>query len=110
MANSPTMFKAVKDVDCAVISVTGEFTFEHTGEFRSLLKKLTGQDKLRNISLDLTECGFVDSGCMGAMAQAQKELSARGGSLLIVNARHEVHKAMRQIRLDAVIPIKGIKK
>ena len=110
MGKKPAIFKAEGSGECVVVSISGDFTYEHTSEFKTLLKGLTGGRKARKIDLDLAECGFVDSGCMGAMAQAQKELSARGGGLLIVNPQPEVLKAMRRIRLDAVIPIKGKKK
>ena len=107
MGNKPAMFSTEESADCAVISVSGEFTYEATGEFKSLVKIMSEGRAARRISLNLAECGFVDSGCMGAMAQAHKELSARGGVLLIVNPQPEVLKAMRRIRLDVVIPIKG---
>jgi anti-anti-sigma factor len=107
MGKKPAMFRAEESADCSVISVSGEFTYEDTGEFKSIVKIMSDGRAARRISLDLAECGFVDSGCMGAMAQAQKELSARGGGLLIVNPQPEVLKAMCRIRLDVVIPIEG---
>jgi anti-anti-sigma factor len=106
-----THFRTERDKGAVTIRVEGEFTYEHTGTFRTLVKKLIGEcDCAPKIKLDLADCPFVDSGCMGAMAQVHKELNSKGGELLIVNAKPAVAEAMRRIRLDTIIPVKGKKK
>ena len=107
-AEKPAVFRTEKAKDTVTIHIGGEFTFERTGAFKTMIKKLIGECGCApKIKLDLADCAFVDSGCMGAMAQAQKELSSRGGGLLIVNAQPPVLEAMRRIRLNAIIPVRG---
>jgi anti-anti-sigma factor len=111
MVEKAAHFRSEKAKDGIAIYVEGEFTYENTGAFRTLVKKLiTGHAGPVKIKLDLANCPFVDSGCMGAMAQVHKELKSRGGELLIVNANHAVLEAMRRIRLDSIISVKGKKK
>jgi anti-anti-sigma factor len=106
-----THFRSEREKDFVTIHVEGDFTYEHTGTFRMLVKKMIGDcDCAPKIKLDLADCPFVDSGCMGAMAQTHKELNARGGELRIVNASPAVMEAMRRIRLDTIIPVKVKKK
>lgn len=111
MAEQPTSFAAGGAKGADTVFVRGDFTYERTGEFLSLIRKLAGgRGKAPKIRVDLADCPFVDSGCMGAMAQAQKELIARGGEMRVVNAQPQVLEAMRRIRLDAVLPVRGKKK
>jgi anti-anti-sigma factor len=111
MAKKVTIFRAEKSRDAVTVHVLGDFTYENTGAFTALVKKLIGENTVAlKIKLDLTDCPFVDSGCMGVMAQMHKELKARGGELRIVNVDPVVLEAMRRIRLETIIPVKGKKK
>ena len=111
MAKQTASFITEESGGTVAVRVGGDFTYELTGKFLSLIRKLAGGRRgALNIGIDLSDCPFVDSGCMGAMAQAQKELAALGGSLSIVNAQAQVLEAMRRIRLDAVLPVRGKEK
>ncbi len=111
MVEQLTSFAAEETKGTDTVRVRGDFTYERTGEFLSLIRKLAGASgKAPKIRLDLADCPFVDSGCMGAMAQAQKELTARGGEMRIVNAQPQVLESMRRIRLDAVLSVRGVNK
>ncbi|MFA6450228.1 MAG: STAS domain-containing protein [bacterium] len=111
MAEKATMFRTMKAKGSVTIYVDGDFTYEHTGAFKTQVKKLIAEcECVPKIRLDLADCSFVDSGCMGVMAHVQKELNSKGGELRVVNAAPLVLEAMRRIRLDAILPIRGKKK
>jgi len=105
-AKKEVLFSLKRKDDWNVISINGEFTYESTGAFRKIVREsAAGSKKPSNISIDLEKCSFVDSGCLGAIAQIHKELNDVGGTVRITNPCANVLKSLRQIRLDAIIPI-----
>jgi anti-anti-sigma factor len=88
------------------IQVSGDFTYDHTGDFNKLVRRIIKKEPTPvNLELDMESCTFVDSGCLGTIAQLQMELSQKNGGLHIINICPEVLLSMKRIRLDVIIPL-----
>lgn len=111
MATKQPNFSFEREDGAAVISIEGDFTYDYIADFNRLARDLlTGAEAPKRFTIDMDRCGFVDSGCMGAMASLQSRLAAAGGSLRVINASSVVKQTMKRIRLDSIISITGKKK
>lgn len=59
----------------------------------------------QSVELDLSDTKFVDSSGLGALIAIQKTLSARNGSVLIVNPTSTVVQILELTRLHRVLEI-----
>jgi len=93
------------------IRVVGELNYYHFAEFKDTLRHhLEAKSCPLSFVLDMEECPFIDSGCLGMIAEFKKEVDRRGCSLRIENVNDHVGEAMRRIRLDTIITITGKEK
>mgnify|MGYP006287508935 CR=1 FL=1 len=107
--NSPR-FSFVENGNEKRIVVSGELSYYHLGAFRDALRYYLDREQCPlNFILDLHQCDFVDSGCLGMIAEFKKEVDRRGCSLRIENVSPHVSEAMRRIRLHTIIDISGMK-
>lgn len=68
------------------------------------LKKKDGLD----VVIDLDGCNFVDSGNLGVISQANRELTSRGRKLTLVNVRRGVWSTLEVTSLDKILEIERI--
>ena len=65
------------------------------------LKKKDGLD----VVIDLDGCNFMDSGNLGVISQANRELTSRGRKLKLVNVRRGVWSTLEVTSLDKIMEI-----
>lgn len=109
--SSVPAFKATIKGHETSITVEGELTYLHQREIRNSLKKLLPilREK-RSFIFDFTNCGFVDSGCMGLLVEFKKEIDKKDSEMKLINVQRTVEEAMKRIGMGKIISIEGIKK
>lgn len=65
------------------------------------LQKNDGLD----VVIDLDGCNFMDSGNLGVISQANRELTSRGRGLKLINVRHGVWSTLEVTSLDKILDI-----
>jgi anti-anti-sigma factor len=75
-------------VDGAVIAVSGELDVASAPTLDDTLSRTDG----RAVELDLSGVSFIDPAGLGALLAAKRDISARGGRLVIVNASWQVRR------------------
>lgn len=109
--NRAPVFKSSVAGSETIVRVDGELTYVHLKEIRNALKGLLPlyNDKLSYV-FDLSECDFVDSGCMGLLVEFKKELDKKDSEMKIINTQRPVEEAMKRIGMGKIISITGKKK
>jgi anti-anti-sigma factor len=74
---------------------------EFSGFMERELKKNDGLDMV----IDLDGCNFVDSGNLGVISQANRELTSRGRRLKLINVRRGVWSTLEVTSLDKILDI-----
>ena len=84
--------------------VSGDVDF---GVAPELKKRIIGRIEAgdRQIVIDLTDTGFVDSTAIGVLVGALKRLHDQGGSLAVVCDNEDVRNIFAVVGLENVIPL-----
>ncbi len=97
---------SIRHVDnVAVLDLSGRVTLgEAAGSMRDSIKDLVTKDS-KNILLNLTEVGYIDSSGLGEMVGAFATVSNRGGRLKLLGLQPRVHDLMQITKLYSVFEI-----
>lgn len=83
----------------ATVRVAGDLVASVAEALQPELKALVAAG-VRTLTVDLEQAEFVDSMGVGLLIAAHNTLELAGGSLVVVNARTEVHRLLQTMRLD----------
>lgn len=91
----------------------GEKTFliggdldQHTmREFSEIIHRELGETGDWDFLIDLDRTTFVDSGCLGVISQANRELTGRGRRLRLLNVHSGVAATLNVTSLDKIFDI-----
>jgi anti-sigma B factor antagonist len=87
-----------------VVAADGEIDLHTAPALRDTLGQLE-QSGAREIVVDLSGVGFLDSSALGTLVGAHKDLHASGGILKVVCAQPNILKVFEITRLSEVIPV-----
>ena len=95
-----------RDGNDATIVVRGDLTGIYVDTLRTALKEsFEAEAELRTLTVDMRECPFIDSSCMGLLAGCKKELTRRGAKMRLINVPEVMAVAMRRIGMHRVMQI-----
>ena len=90
--------------DVRVFRVAGDVDFEVAPQLkRCIISRIQAGD--RQLIVDLSAAGFVDSTAIGVLVGALKRLSDAGGSLVVVCDNEDVRSIFETVGLDNVMPL-----
>jgi anti-sigma B factor antagonist len=100
-------FEITEDVaqgDVRVFRVAGDVDF---GVAPQLKRRITSRIEAgdRQVVVDLSAAGFVDSTAIGVLVGALRRLSDQGGSLAVVCDNENVRNIFETVGLENVIPL-----
>jgi anti-sigma B factor antagonist len=90
--------------EVCVIGVGGYVDFHVAPQLKKRLSRRI-EDGDRQIVVDLSEAGFIDSTAIGVLVGACKRLSEMGGVLSVVCANDNVRGIFEIVGLENVIPL-----
>ncbi len=89
----------------AIIDLEGRVTLgEAAGSLRETIKDLVAKDR-KNILLNLSEVGYIDSSGLGELVGAFATVSNRGGRLKLLNLQKRVTELMQITKLISVFEV-----
>jgi len=98
------MSEDVLEGNVRVLRVAGDVDFGVAPELkRRIISRIEAGD--RQLVVDLSAAGFVDSTAIGVLVGALKRLSDAGGSLVVVCDNDEVRSIFETVGLENVIPL-----
>jgi anti-sigma B factor antagonist len=84
----------------ALISLTGELDLSGAPPLEEEIGRLSEQDGVRRVVLDLRELEFMDSSGLRTVALAERRLGAAGRELVLVRGRDTVQRVFSITRMD----------
>jgi anti-sigma B factor antagonist len=100
-------FEVSEDVigdDVRVFRVTGDVDFDVAPQLKKrIVSRVNAGD--RQLIVDLSEVGFIDSTAIGVLVASLKRLREAGGSLLVVCDNEDVRSIFETVGLESVIPL-----
>jgi anti-anti-sigma factor len=87
------------------IALFGEFDLAGVKPFREVVAPAIGSDTYRDIEFDLERLTFIDSSGLHALAEADRAMRTRGGSVHVVCSAPHLLKIFQLIGLDRVLTI-----
>ena len=95
-----------RDVDLAVVTVTGSAGMQATGQLNDCLVTLS-QDPLRLLVIDMAELDFIGSEGLAAILSAYRELADRGGVVRLAGPTGPIRQMLDVTHLSKLLPIFG---
>jgi anti-sigma B factor antagonist len=87
-----------------ILEVTGEIDIFTAPIFKQAVVSLVSEGH-RDIFIDMSRVGFMDSSGFGTLLGATKRLRPAGGSLHLFQCNMSIEKMLHLIRLDTIIGI-----
>ena len=104
MQSTPSVFEEALDEKTHVVGMRGEADFRTAPHFQKELSR-TLSDPHKRAVVDLSEVSFMDSTTLGALLNAHRRVSRRGGRLPIVCTDPGVLKLFAMTALDRTFEI-----
>jgi anti-sigma B factor antagonist len=90
--------------DVRVFSVAGDVDFDVAPQLkRRIISRIEAGD--RQVIVDLSAAGFIDSTAIGVLVGALRRLSDAGGSLVVVCDNEDVRSIFETVGLESVITL-----
>lgn len=90
--------------DVRVFRVTGDVDFDVAPQLKKrIVSRVEAGD--RQLIIDLSGVGFIDSTAIGVLVASLKRLREAGGSLLVVCDNEDVRSIFETVGLESVIPL-----
>jgi anti-sigma B factor antagonist len=87
-----------------VFRVTGDVDFDVAPQLKKrIVSRMEAGD--RQLIVDLSGVGFIDSTAIGVLVASLKRLREAGGSLLVVCDNEDVRSIFETVGLESVIPL-----
>jgi len=90
--------------DVAVIKISGEITSSESNDLQAVITGVV-DDEIYFIVFDLENLSYISSLGIGVLARTCGELKKNNGKMAVFNPTDEVHKLLKLLRLDRIIPI-----
>lgn len=88
-----------------VFTIKGDLEQGRMSEFSRVMDLELKKKQDRDIVIDLDKCRFVDSGNLGVISQAHRDLSSRGCTLKLINVQKGVAATLSCTSLDKIFDI-----
>ena len=86
-------------------TINGDLEQGHLSEFSRLMETELNKKQDRDMVIDLDKCQFLDSGNLGVISQAHRDLSTRGCNLRLINVQKGVASTLSVTSLDKIFDI-----
>lgn len=90
--------------DVAVIKINGDITSSESNDLQSVITGVL-DDGICCLVFDLEHLNYISSLGIGVLARTCGELKKNNGKMAVFNPTDEVHKLLKLLRLDRIIPI-----
>lgn len=87
------------------VAVKGDMDLKTADPLREALDKLLDRYRDRNLLLDLSEVGFVDSSGLGVILGRYRRLSAQGRTIALTGVRPHVRSVLELAGIDSIMSI-----
>ncbi len=87
------------------VALKGDLDLKTADPLRQALDKLSDHYRDRNLLLDLSEVGFVDSSGLGVILGRYRRLAAQGRTIAIVGVRPQVRAVLELAGIDSIINV-----
>lgn len=84
-----------------VVKLTGEIDHHTAPEIRDVIDREISINNTKNVVLDFDGVSFMDSSGIGMIVGRYKQISARGGKVMLIRVKPQV---------DKILEISGLKK
>lgn len=99
------MIHLTRTQDSKIFTVDSDLEHGYVSEFsRAIQDELKEKDDLSYV-IDLDKCNFIDSGNLGVISQANRELTSRGLKLKLINVRKGVAATLSVTSFDKILEI-----
>lgn len=88
-----------------LFSINGDLEQGHLSEFSRIMEQELKKKQDCDMILDMDKCRFVDSGNLGVISQAHRDLSSRGRTLRLINVQKGVAATLSCTSLDKIFDI-----
>lgn len=86
------------------VVLIGEVDLTLAGEWSAALATLAEADPA-DVTVDLSAATFIDSSTLGSLVRLYREVTARGGEVVLTGVGGPVARALQLAGLDLVIPM-----
>jgi anti-anti-sigma factor len=87
------------------VVLTGEVDIAVTDEVLDACDRATSLVDVPHLVIDLSAVTFMDTSGLGALLEAHKKVTARGGDISLLGATPRILTLMQITRLDRVFPV-----
>jgi stage II sporulation protein AA (anti-sigma F factor antagonist) len=87
------------------VAVKGDLDLKTAGPLRDALDKLMDRYRDRNLVLDLSEVGFVDSSGLGVILGRYRRLEEQGRAIALTGVRPQVRSVLELAGVESIINI-----
>ena len=98
-------FDVRAEADATVVAIEGEIDLYTSPEIREQVGGLARPG--RNVVIDLTDVGFLDSTGLGSLVWARKRVQQDGGELVVVGPQPHIRRVLEISGVSRVVPIEG---
>lgn len=88
-----------------LVTLTGDMDATGCTDLRPSFEQLAEDTGLGDISLDLSDVGFIDSSGIGAIVFLFKRLRSSSRSLRLINVHGQPEELIKLLRVDTAIPV-----
>jgi stage II sporulation protein AA (anti-sigma F factor antagonist) len=91
-----------------LVALAGDLDMTVAAPLREALDELVDRYPDRDLTLDLSEVGFVDSSGLGVMLGRYRRLAARGRQLTLVGVRPSVKTVLKVAGLTQILAVSDL--
>ena len=103
-----TKIEVIPKDGCKVIVVHGDLEHGYLSEFSGIIRREIKRNEDLDLILDLDACNFLDSGNLGVISQANRDLTSKGHKLKLINVRKSVAATLMVTSLNRILDIQTI--
>lgn len=93
-----------------IFQISGDLDNRSMQEFSDTIERELALKEDLDFVLDMDKAEFIDSGCLGVISLANRELTARGRKLRLINVHGGVASTLYVTSLEKILDIQKKKK
>ncbi|ADG82507.1 anti-sigma-factor antagonist [Thermincola ferriacetica] len=86
-----------------LVKLTGDFDMAVADNIRCHIDKQLDEGLVKNVVLDLSDVGFIDSSGLGVILGRYKRISQLGGKMAIIGAQPQVNRILELSGIQKII-------
>lgn len=92
--------------DLAVITVTGDFKYDRTSEFRQAAATIGARPGVKRIEVDFADATYIDSSALGLLLALRDGARGKGQPIELTNVRGNVRQVLEIARFGNLFAIR----